>query len=133
MQHSKEEASLSSIVKMFDELSEGVVVVEGNHDAAVMKLFGVSAMTHAQLFKNGLKGEQKTVYVLTDRDKGGEEKRHRITSFLLERYPRSRINENAGRRLLRIANATSVEQIYAPIVEAMKKGMDERRKNKKNW
>ncbi len=58
---------------------------------------------------------------MTDRDRGGEEKKAKIMAMLLESERGYVIDDSLGKRLLKMTNSTSVEQVRGPIEEAMGK------------
>jgi 5S rRNA maturation endonuclease (ribonuclease M5) len=106
---------------ILEALRLGTVVVEGMHDVRTLQRFGIMSLPYSRL-ANSLPSVGKTVYVLTDDDRGGEEKKRKIMAILLESDKRYAIDDTLGRRLLRMLNATSVEQVYGPIEELMERG-----------
>jgi 5S rRNA maturation endonuclease (ribonuclease M5) len=105
---------------LLETLSEGTVIVEGAHDVRALGRLGISALTYSQLYKS-LPQAGRTVYIMTDRDRGGEEKKAKIMAMLLESDRGYAIDDSAGKRLLRMTNSTSVEQVCGPIEELMGK------------
>ncbi len=129
MQRMKDEERQRQIQTILHTLSHGTVVVEGKHDVGVLARFGIHAVKYSWLVTHGLPSAAGTVYLLMDRDKGGDEKRRKIMSALLEAQAGFVINEAIGRRMLKMLNVTSVEQIYGPMQEALEKIGDPNGKN----
>lgn len=101
-------------------LSQGTVIVEGVHDVRTLGFLGIGALTYSQLFKT-LPPAGRTVYIMTDADRGGEEKKRKIMAMLLESDKGYAVDDSLGKRLLKMTNSTSVEQVRGPIEEAMGK------------
>jgi 5S rRNA maturation endonuclease (ribonuclease M5) len=112
---------------MLEALRQGTVVVEGMHDVRTLERLGVASVAYSKL-ATSLPDVSKTVYVLTDDDRGGEEKKRKIMAILLESDKRYAIDDVLGRRLLRMLNSTSVEQVYGPIEEVMGRRENKKRK-----
>ena len=111
-----------------ERLSQGTVIVEGAHDTKALKLLGIDALTYSQLHKS-LPSASRPVYIMTDDDRGGEEKKRKIVAMLLESDECYAMDDSLGRRLLKMTNSTSVEQVRGPIEEAI--GRMGERKNEK--
>jgi 5S rRNA maturation endonuclease (ribonuclease M5) len=125
LQQDSDEYRAKRILRMLDELKQGSVIVEGQHDVRTLGHFGITAIPYPKLAKSVLEREKK-IYFFMDNDKGGEEKAEKAKSVLMDTYKGFRVNEVLGRKMLNMLNATSVEQIRAPIEEAL-----EREKGKK--
>ncbi len=101
-------------------LAEGTVVVEGKHDIAALKKLGISAMAYSAVESGNVSiPVGRTIYLLTDNDRGGDEKRERLKSALLAMDNRHTINDELGRKLLSMLHATSIEQIFGPAEEIL--------------
>lgn len=105
---------------ILETLRHGTVVVEGMHDVRTLSQLGIGSVACSRL-AGSLPDVGRTVYVLTDCDRGGEEKKRKVVATLLESDKGYAINDTLGRRLLRMLNATSVEQVYGPISELMER------------
>jgi 5S rRNA maturation endonuclease (ribonuclease M5) len=103
---------------ILEALRHGTVVVEGMHDVRTLRSLGIGAVTCSRL-AGSLPDVGRTVYVLMDSDRGGEEKKRKVLATLLESDKRYAIDDALGRRLLKMLNATSIEQVYGPISELM--------------
>ncbi len=112
---------------MLEALRKGTVVVEGMHDVRTLERLGIGSTAYSKL-ATSLPDVGRTVYVLTDNDRGGEEKKRKIMAILLESDKRYAIDDTLGRRLLRMLNSTSVEQVYGPIEEVMGRREGKKRK-----
>jgi 5S rRNA maturation endonuclease (ribonuclease M5) len=107
-------------MRLLERLSQGTVIVEGIHDTRTLKSLGIEALTYSQLHKS-LPGAGRPVYILTDDDRGGEEKKRKIMAMLLESDKGYVTDDSLGKRLLKMTNSTSVEQVRGPIEEAMER------------
>ena len=118
------------IEELLEKLREGSVIVEGAHDVKVMAKLGVTAIPYSKVVSLHGTGVdlKKSVYLLTDSDRGGEEKKEKLKSALLTLDSGCKINEDIGRHLLKMLNATSVEQIYGPILRIIEEGEEEKRR-----
>lgn len=121
MQHSKDGARGRAITGILDELRQGTVVVEGPHDVRALAYFGVQSIPFSKVSEQTLGCSQRKVYLLMDNDRGGAEKGEKLKARILEFGEGYVIDEVLGRRILKMLNATSVEQIKGPIDEALKK------------
>jgi 5S rRNA maturation endonuclease (ribonuclease M5) len=117
---SKDYSRAKNIMRLLERLSQGTVVVEGIHDTRTLKSLGIDALTYSQLHKS-LPGAARPVYILTDDDRGGEEKKRKIMAMLLESDKGYVTDDSLGKRLLKMTNSTSVEQVRGPIEEAMER------------
>ncbi len=119
-QMEKEYRQKRHLQEMLERLREGVAIVEGKHDVAVLERLGVHALVYSAVESGKSAPEKgKTIYILTDNDKGGDEKRERLKSALLAMDIGHAINEELGRKLLQMLGATSIEQIYGPAMEIL--------------
>lgn len=123
----RDAARARQVSGILEALRLGTVVVEGIHDVRTLQRFGIEAVPYSKL-AGSLPDVGRTVYVLTDDDRGGEEKKRKIITVLLESDKRYVIDDTLGRRLLRMLNATSVEQVYGPIEEVMERREKAKRK-----
>ena len=121
VQRERSRVRADRIARMLDLLKDGTTIVEGMHDVKALANFGIYAIPYSRL-SSALPSISGRVYLLTDNDRGGEEKREKIRALLLEHNGACLIDETLGRRMLRMLNATSVEQICGPIEEAKKNG-----------
>ena len=121
MQHSKDEARGKAILEILDELRQGTVVVEGPHDVNALSSFGIESIPFSRVSGDALGCSCRKVYLLMDNDRGGAEKAEKMKSKILELGEGYAVNEVLGKRMLKMLNATSVEQIVGPIKEALKK------------
>ena len=110
------------IIEMFEKLRKGTVIAEGIHDVRALRLFGVDALTYPRFAARAKFMNFRRAYILTDCDRGGDEKRQKIISALLESQPGCIIDESLGRRMLHMLGVTSVEQIHGPVEELLAKG-----------
>ncbi len=102
------------------ELKNGVVVVEGKHDVAVMERLGICTSTYERVMRGGLTvPEGAKVFILTDDDRRGSEKADAVSGFLSGSLGPCRLDRETGLRLLDLCNATSVEQVSKPIEKIM--------------
>lgn len=134
MQRAKDEANAKQLQLMLETLKQAtsVSVAEGKHDLAALADFAIPAISCPQLFANGVRLKGKTLYLLMDLDRGGEEKGRKAEAFVQERHPEARINNTLGPRLLKLLGIRSVEQMRKPASELLEKGKGEgRTKNKK--
>ena len=121
VQRERNRSRADRIARMLEALRQGTTIVEGLHDVRALAHFGINAIPYSRL-SAALPGISGRVYLLTDGDRGGEEKREKIRTLLLEHNSAYLIDETLGKRMLRMLNATSVEQICGPIEEAMENG-----------
>ncbi|VVB76772.1 Uncharacterised protein [uncultured archaeon] len=125
-QERKDYARAKRTTGILETLKNGTVIVEGKHDIRALRPLGIEALTYSQLYTS-LPSASKTVYVLTDADKGGEEKKQKIMAMLLESGNGYVIDDSLGKRLLRTLNSTCVEQVLGPITEIMETVTDGKR------
>jgi 5S rRNA maturation endonuclease (ribonuclease M5) len=121
LQHSKDDARGKALIGILDELRQGTVIVEGAHDVRALAYLGVPSIPFSRVSGPALGCSSRKVYLLMDNDRGGAEKSEKLRSRILELGEGYVINEVLGKRMLRMLNATSVEQIKGPIDEALKK------------
>ena len=121
MQRSKDEARARTIKRMLDELAQGTVVVEGIHDVKTLAHFGIDSIPFSRVSGNTLGCPCRKVYLFMDNDRGGAEKMEKIKSKIVEMGAGYSVNEVLGKRMLKLLNATSVEQMKGPITEALEK------------
>jgi len=121
LQRCKDEARARHITKMLETLRQGTVIVEGMHDVSALRFLGVEAVPYSRLFKSPLPGVGKKVFLMTDNDRGGKEKREKIKAMLLEANSGYVMDEVLGKRMLDSLNVKCVEQICGPVEEAMEK------------
>ena len=120
LKHTEKSASRSRrVTQIFEKLSCGIVVVEGKHDVAKLSALGIKAVSYRAIDKKQVKGSK--AYVLTDRDRSGEEKREKAVAELYEAGAKS-VDVNMGMSLLKMLNVTSVEQVLGPIEEIFEEG-----------
>jgi 5S rRNA maturation endonuclease (ribonuclease M5) len=108
------------LIAILDELREGVAVVEGKHDIKALRDLGISAFSYETVMRGRsgiLPGAR--LYILTDIDRRGVEKAEAAYAELSVANASCSINRSKGVALLRMCNATSVEQIYRPVREIM--------------
>ena len=131
VKQAKDEANAKQLQLMLETLKQAasVSVVEGKHDLAALADFAISAISCPQLFADGMRLKGKTLYLLMDLDRGGEEKGMKVEAFIQERHPGARMNRTLGPRMLKLLGIRSVEQMRKPTAELLEKG----KKNKKNW
>ncbi len=132
VQQENDESRSEAIARTLETLRGSIVIVEGDHDVSALESFSVKAVSYNKLIRQDFSAKGKIVYILTDNDRGGEEKKQKIQAFLLETSPECIINEGLGKHLLEMLNVTGIEQIRGPIVEAMQKGGGEILTGK-NW
>jgi 5S rRNA maturation endonuclease (ribonuclease M5) len=106
---------------MLEALRQGTTIVEGLHDVKALAHFGIKAIPYSRL-SAALPSISGRVYLLADDDRGGEEKKEKMRMLLLEHNSGYLIDETLGRRMLKMLNVTSVEQICGPIEEARESG-----------
>lgn len=127
----RDERRMKAAEAMLSRLREGMVIVEGKHDVPRMEELGIRAVTYYKaVTDSGAVGKGTIIYLLTDSDKGGEEKKGKLISALLERDKSLEIDTELGGRLLRMLNLTSIEQIGKPMAELLAKGG---KTKKQNW
>lgn len=103
---------------MLDFLASGTVIVEGKHDRKALQELGVDSIAYTAVESgNVVPDHNKTVYLAMDMDKGGEQKASRLISRLLSEYKGYTINVDLPRTILKMLNASSVEQICGPAKE----------------
>ena len=124
MQHSKDEARGKAIIEILDELRQGTVIVEGAHDVSALASFGIESIPFSKVSGDTLGCSCRKVYLLMDNDRGGVEKGEKMRSKILELGEGYSVDEVTGKRMLKMLNATSVEQIVGPINEVLKKKSD---------
>lgn len=118
------------IIGVISRLMEGIVIVEGKHDTGKLGLFGISAVTFTDvLYRKHKISPEKKVYVMTDNDRNGEEKRSRIIGELLSWNPLAEIDTELGPLFLRMLNVRCAEQIYRPLTEIMENDGESNGKN----
>ncbi len=101
------------------ELKSGAVVVEGKHDVSTLEKFGITSFTYDLVYKGAELGS-RDVYIMTDTDRRGEEKKERISDILSERgYT---VDYTTGKRLLNMLNVACVEELYIPLTKALENG-----------
>ena len=122
VQQDSDEARGARIQRTLAMLRDGTVIVEGAHDVRTLRLLGINAVPYPGLSAVLERKTRGKFYVMTDNDRGGEEKRSKIVSMLLETNSGSAIDEVTGRRMLNMLNVTCVEQVYGPVQEALEKG-----------
>jgi len=120
-QERKDYLRAKRIAGILGTLREGTVIVEGVHDIRTLKRLGIDALTYSQVCASALPDALAPVYILTDNDKGGEDKKRKLMALLLESDKPYVIDDALGKRLLKMTNSTSVEQVYGPIENAMGK------------
>ncbi len=99
-------------------LRDGYVIVEGKHDARALEKLGIHSLYWNSIPKTGL-ANGKTFYIMTDRDKGGEEKREKAISALLGMDSASDIDTDTGAFFMKLLGITSVEQAIRPAEEIL--------------
>ena len=124
-QETKNSTRAKRVSRILETLRQGTVIVEGLHDVKTLNLLGVNAVSYSQLCAGTLPSAGERIYILTDSDRGGEEKKAKIEALLLEANGNYVMDDSLGRRMLRILNATSVEQVYGPVEEILMKGKNE--------
>lgn len=133
MQRTRDEERARQLKVLLAKLSLGTVIVEGKHDAEKLERFGIIALTYPQVSMRVIGNLQKIIYVMVDRDRGGEEKARKLSAMLHEQAPNSKVDWETGRRLLKMLGLTSIEQVYAPITEMLGKADGEKKPKKANF
>ena len=102
---------------MMAELACSTVIVEGRHDVKALAGLGIAAVTEGSIARNGI--PEGKVYLLTDNDRRGLERRERLYNKLLEMDKEIQIDTATGERLQKMLNITSIEQIRKPALDAV--------------
>jgi len=121
--HRAREADKAKLVQnLLQQLREGVVIVEGKHDKDTLKEFGIDSFTFYEAASNPSKLSSfagKTIYILFDDDKGGEEKNRKMIELVTAYATHSKVNDSLAKRLLGLLNCTSIEQVSGPLRELL--------------
>jgi 5S rRNA maturation endonuclease (ribonuclease M5) len=120
-----------SLERLIGQLRQGIVVVEGKHDVDALRELGVTAFNCNSIEKINGYADGSTFYMLFDADKGGDEKFAKAASIVYERYPHSRINTYARKRLFGILGIKCVEEAVSPAKEILEIGNKIKVKSKK--
>ena len=107
-----------TLERILGELCEGTVIVEGRHDVNALARLRISAIAEGSIERQGI-APGRTVYLLMDNDRRGEERKERLAARLLETHSDARIDTALGKRLQRMLNITSIEQLCMPVSEAL--------------
>ena len=108
------------VERILSRLKSGTVVVEGKHDVRKLRMFGISAVSSGDvLYRKRAIDSGKTVYLMTDKDRGGEEKREKLLGELLGREQGLNVNSDLGIAFLKALNVRCAEQIYRPLTELL--------------
>lgn len=122
MYDKKDKEYAGKVKKILKTLSSGFVIVEGAHDIAALNKLGLKSFAYSQvLSKQAVPAAECTVYLLTDSDKGGEEKKEKLLAVLREVNSGYKIDDVLGKHLMRLLNITSIEQICSPVEEILAK------------
>jgi len=111
-----------------------VVIVEGQHDIKALRDIVeylssinlvpkemINVITIDQLRYNNINIDGKRIITATDSDRSGKNKREQARALIIAKYPHSTIDENTGKRLLKILGANCIEGITGPIKEEFEK------------
>jgi 5S rRNA maturation endonuclease (ribonuclease M5) len=86
---------------------------------STLEKFGITSFTYGLVYKGAELGS-RDVYIMTDTDRRGEEKKERISDILSERgYT---VDYTTGKRLLNMLNVACVEELYIPLTKALENG-----------
>lgn len=108
------------VKRVLEKLTSGFVIVEGAHDIAALGKLGIKSFSYSQVAsKKSVPNLKDCVYILTDSDNGGEDKKNKLISTLLELNCGCKINVALGMYMLKLLNITSVEQMCGPVAEAL--------------
>ncbi len=111
----KKEKAINLILSRF---SDGLLLVEGKHDVKTLVKLGLRSYTYNSFIKAAAEAPRQTkVFILGDRDRRGIEKSEIVANML--RDLGFEVDTESGLRLLKILNSSSVEEIYAPMVQAL--------------
>ncbi len=101
---------------MLFRFKEGSVVVEGKHDAEALRKLGIASYTYECIMR-GARPQQHNVFILTDADRRGLEKRERLLAVLSEEGYKA--DYRAGENMLSMLNSRCIEEIYSPAMQAL--------------
>jgi 5S rRNA maturation endonuclease (ribonuclease M5) len=106
------------VEQMLELLKTGTVIVEGKHDTKTLSMLGIRAIPYERIISMKESPDPNdTIYIMVDNDKGGDQKSDKIVDALLTIDKRYTINSDVSKRLLKMLNLTSVEQMLGPIEE----------------
>lgn len=105
-------------IQMLERLRNGIAIVEGKHDALVLERLGIPSFTYDSVINGSVSVCSHEIFILMDNDRRGSEKRERLGSFLLEKGLKA--DNKFGIRLLKMFNSVCIEEIYSPILQALK-------------
>ena len=87
-------------------------------DIRVLSMLGIRAIPYERIVNmKEAPDPNETVYIMVDSDKGGDQKSEKIMDALLTIDKRYTINSDVSKKLLKMLNLTSVEQLTRPIEE----------------
>ncbi len=114
----KEGKKEKAINLILSGLSDGLLLVEGKHDVKTLARLGFRSYTYNSFIKAAAYAPRQTkVFILGDRDRRGIEKSEIVAGMLCDLG--FEVDTESGMRLLKILNSSSVEEIYAPMVQAL--------------
>ncbi len=125
MQRTRDEARYRFVEGTLDGFGEGVVVAEGDHDVRAYKKVSVEAITVNQLLKGAVPRAPRIFFLTMDLN-DGKEKERKARSYILEKFPQSKINTSAGEGLQKALGVTSIEEIVGPIKEVKRRASGEK-------